>query len=1134
MLVTEKKKYPNTFECPCTSVSNEYSKFISSFTPTFNQICTSDFVSDDWLKYVNYRPFTEVKYHYVWDFRHTAYGFFSMIRTLCALSSQTINEQLIVFYSTVLLTENTISEDTFLANINAAHDQFINATENNFVITLKSVLLVALVNNLIINRLQTNWQIYLILRPNNYPSTQAWFERLYPETGDCLYSSNIYCTVSTGIYFNKLINGTTSNSVWGLFPIEPEFKVAGVLVGNLILYAVLQSNLSCLYNKTCLSELNTYLNDSLFPFNATPLKLSSSSLPTVQDLVEELMVDVWEMKSSYEYYFNACNPLACTYTYVHQFDVIYVITTVISFIGGIVTILMLVILPTVTFLRKRIKACWPLPSPPEVGPCETNIRSQGAATTTEQQIRSLTYIKTFVLHLNFFSDPDEQSEWNLRGQRLSTRLFIVSMVVTLSILVLYTSTSSVTKTITIQQPTVDDYLTLQVKYPQTLLCPCSSIANEQKGFISFQPTFHPVCYSDFITPNWTSYLLPKDPTTLTSADFRFESLPFFPAISSFCQVSLETIENELLVFNSTIYVTKYVQPIDLFQSQTQQLISNMKQTTISSFRLLISMLRQTVWGNALFSVHTYYYIRAPTADNNHQSTMNATSRNLVFYPYHYKPNSTTNCSCKIQPTTCSQLSDMTHTIHDENITQLFTVPGYYIGCYEIESMLHSTFECFSNEICLQNISNLIYSTSKYPYNATAMNLNNSHYNATTSVQYIIENLMIEDWNNQTLFQSYFEQCNPYLCTYSYDIKGDISYVFTITIGLIGGLTTILKFIVPFVITMIRRWRQKRRINVNPSMIEEDVQTIPIQQKLKRFILTFNLFKNPNKRSHEQLQHQRISTRLFFVIIIITLIILLLNISFEDVTHTIITKNPTVAEFNKLYEQYPNTVQCPCNTLSIEYQQFLTFEPRLHAICSSEFIQQNSQWITIDYPSTMLDHNNQPTYSTRIDDFRQIASPFFQLLNSFCTLSSQTINAELLTFYSGTFITLNLISSEQFQTQINKLVTQFIQEIARSFVNTIYVAENMTSANMIFSSLSTDSMFKIYPQYDYYYDYYGEYDTREYMYDRQDQIYNSSEFEMNCDCQQTSWCVQQAVVYDLDTITNLFSPPGKIVSFLIYV
>ncbi|CAF0738151.1 unnamed protein product [Adineta steineri] len=1020
---------------------------------------------DDWLKYVNYRPFTEVKYHYVWDFRHTAYGFFSMIRTLCALSSQTINEQLIVFYSTVLLTENTISEDTFLANINAAHDQFINATENNFVITLKSVLLVALVNNLIINRLQTNWQIYLILRPNDYPSTQAWFERLYPETGDCLYSSNIYCTVSTGIYFNKLINGTTSNSVWGLFPIEPEFKVAGVLVGNLILYAVLQSNLSCLYNKTCLSELDTYLNDSLSPFNATPLKLSSSSsssLPTVQDIAEELMVDVWEMKSSYEHYFDACNPLACTYTYVHQFDVIYVITTVISFIGGIVTILMLVILPTVTFLRKRIKACCPLPSPPEVGPSETNTRSQGAATTTEQQIRSVTYIKTFVLHLNFFSDPDEQSEWNLRGQRLSTRLFIVSMVLTLSILVLYTSTSTVTKTITIQQPTVDDYLTLQVKYPQTLLCPCSSIANEQKGFISFQPTFHPVCYSDFITPNWTSYLLPKDPTTLTSGDFRFESLPFFLAISSFCQVSLETIENELLVFNSTIYVTKYVQPIDLFQSQTQQLISNIKQTTINSFRLLISMLRQT------------------------------------------------------------------------NITQLFTVPGYYIGCYEIESMLHSTFECFSNEICLQNISNLIYSTSKYPYNATAMNLNNSHYNATTSVQYIIENLMIEDWNNQTLFQSYFEQCNPYLCTYSYDIKGDISYVFTITIGLIGGLTTILKFIVPFIITMIRRWRQKRRINVNPSMIEEDVQTIPIQQKLKRFILTFNLFKNPNKRSHEQLQHQRISTRLFFVIIIITLIILLLNISFEDVTHTIITKNPTVAEFNKLYEQYPNTVQCPCNTLSIEYQQFLTFEPRLHAICSSEFIQQNSQWITIDYPSTMLDHNNQPTYSTRIDDFRQIASPFFQLLNSFCTLSSQTINAELLTFYSDTFIALNLISAEQFQTQINKLVTQFLQDIARSFVNTIYVAENMTSANMIFSSLSTDSMFKIYPQYDYYYDYYGEYDTREYMYDRQDQIYNSSEFEMNCDCQQTPWCVQQAVVYDLDTITNLLSPPGKIVSFLIYV
>ncbi|UJR19443.1 hypothetical protein I4U23_022573 [Adineta vaga] len=103
------QKYPNSLVCPCNSVSNVYNKFISSFTPTFTPICLSDFVIDSWLNYVNYRSFLERQYHYTWDFRHSAYAFFAIIRTLCLLASHTINDQLITFYSTILLTDNVIS-----------------------------------------------------------------------------------------------------------------------------------------------------------------------------------------------------------------------------------------------------------------------------------------------------------------------------------------------------------------------------------------------------------------------------------------------------------------------------------------------------------------------------------------------------------------------------------------------------------------------------------------------------------------------------------------------------------------------------------------------------------------------------------------------------------------------------------------------------------------------------------------------------------------------------------------------------------------------------------------------------------------------------------------------------------------
>ncbi|CAF4021998.1 unnamed protein product, partial [Adineta steineri] len=230
---------------------------------------------------------------------------------------------------------------------------------------------------------------------------------------------------------------------------------------------------------------------------------------------------------------------------------------------------------------------------------------------------------------------------------------------------------------------------------------------------------------------------------------------------------------------------------------------------------------------------------------------------------------------------------------------------------------------------------------------------------------------------------------------------------------------------------------------------------------------------------------------------------------------IIKNNPTIIEFNKLYQKYPDTIQCPCETYSIAYEEFITFERHLHSICSSTFVDENSQWLIIDYPQTMLIH------STRKDDFRQIGSPFFQLLNSFCNLSSKTINAELTTFYSSRFITLNLITYEQFQTQMNQLINQFIKNTARSFINSLFFAENMTVANMLFSAFQSDSLYSSgSPVYDEY-----RFTDYQYIYDRIDQLYNSNETGIDCDCQSTPWCIQQAIVYDLDTITQLFSPPG---------
>ncbi|CAF4317156.1 unnamed protein product, partial [Adineta steineri] len=84
------------------------------------------------------------------------------------------------------------------------------------------------------------------------------------------------------------------------------------------------------------------------------------------------------------------------------------------------------------------------------------------------------------------------------------------------------------------------------------------------------------------------------------------------------------------------------------------------QTTANSFQLLISMSRQTIWGNALFSVLTYWYTADATINFDYNSTINPHDLNLVFYPYYYRSSPNTTCSCKIHPTTCNELSNITY------------------------------------------------------------------------------------------------------------------------------------------------------------------------------------------------------------------------------------------------------------------------------------------------------------------------------------------------------------------------------------------------------------------------------------------------------------------------------------------
>jgi hypothetical protein len=380
------------------------------------------------------------------------------------------------------------------------------------------------------------------------------------------------------------------------------------------------------------------------------------------------------------------------------------------------------------------------------------------------------------------------------------------MIIALSILVLYTSLVIVTKTVTIKQPTVNVYTELQTKYSQTIVCPCTQISINYEKFISFNPTFHQICSSDFVTEQWINYFAMSVLQHTWEHDLRVIGPIYFSSLIRFCDLSVETINNALLLFNFTKYITKNLQEVNLFRSQTEQITTLFKQTTTSSYLLALSMGKQMTSGNGLFSVVT---------DNYEYESVGTNSFNQVFVPAIYtsqnSTNGSTNCSCKFYPNTCGELTGI-YALSFPKVELIFEIPGLWLGCYMIGSLYESTFECYFNQSCLDKIYQLIASTSAHPFNATAMiyNSSNTQYETTTKLQKIIEQLMIEQWNDEILFNSYFEQCNPSFCIYTYNTRQDLADIFTTTIGLIGGLTTILKIIVIPIVALVAFITRKKR------------------------------------------------------------------------------------------------------------------------------------------------------------------------------------------------------------------------------------------------------------------------------------------------------------------------------------
>ncbi|CAF4104175.1 unnamed protein product, partial [Rotaria sp. Silwood1] len=122
------------------------------------------------------------------------------------------------------------------------------------------------------------------------------------------------------------------------------------------------------------------------------------------------------------------------------------------------------------------------------------------------------------------------------------------------------------------------------------------------------------------------------------------------------------------------------------------------------------------------------------------------------------------------------------------------VPGFRVGCNPIESLLQSTLECLYNVTCIDKIKPND-STSDMIFRA----LDSTRSSSNILVQSLVDALMVDKWETNVVYEHYYRACAPLYCTYSLNMRFNKVYVFTTIISLTGGLTVILKLVIPLAV-----------------------------------------------------------------------------------------------------------------------------------------------------------------------------------------------------------------------------------------------------------------------------------------------------------------------------------------------
>ena len=372
-------------------------------------------------------------------------------------------------------------------------------------------------------------------------------------------------------------------------------------------------------------------------------------------------------------------------------------------------------------------------------------------------------------------------------EHIATRLYLCSLAVAIVIITIIAASLARTVSKTEYSPRQARFSYLAKKYPDTISCPCSTIGISYDTFVTTYAHFHQVCSSQFVQQTWIDVVfLQQDDASFSSGDFRTSLSSFWQIIAGFCKISNTTWSDIVAGINASSAFNPVAVTEQAIRSQAQVALDNAMYSARTTLARNLLAIRRIMSGNQIVSaLATNFYLAYPPINS-------SSANSLKLSPRVYD-----NCSCLH-----SQGCPHSATINDTH-GQLMRIPGMISDCYVMDATLASTLECYYSESCLS----LLHPSLSMSIQPLSNGLN-KNFTINSTVETLLNRIMIDDIVTDVRFDLFYSQCNPSYCFYSYAHRFDVLFIATTIIGIFGGISFVLRITAPLFAALILRWKNR--------------------------------------------------------------------------------------------------------------------------------------------------------------------------------------------------------------------------------------------------------------------------------------------------------------------------------------